>query len=230
MRSSLAKVAPIVAQDMPTVIAERIKRMIAEGNFAPGEQLTETELANAFGVSRGPIREAIQRLTQEGLLVSEHNRGTFVPVLSRSDVEDVYVIRGALEIAAMEQLIVREPAGALEELDHILDDLQAAVDAAKYDKADRLDHEFHRRIMYLSGSTRLAHAFERISVETLMCLRLLKFSHPAHPDIVEWHRSFVNAVRARDVDAVREAVSFHNRTVLQDLFVEDDPELSEEPA
>lgn len=217
----LSGVDPIVRQDTPSIIAQRLKQMIAAGELAPGDQLTETAIAEAFDVSRGPVREAVQRLTQEGLLVSERNRGTYVPVLGRSDVEDVYVIRGALEIAALERLIMRDSDEPLDELDALLDKLQAAVDAEDYAQADEHDHAFHRQLVRLSGSPRLAHAFDRLSVETMMCLRMLKFSHPANPDLVEWHRRFVQAVRDRDVEAARVAVKFHNDTVLKDLFSND---------
>lgn len=219
-KAVLSQVHPIVARDMPSIIVERMKALIAEGTFAPGMQLTEVAMATAFGVSRGPIREAIQRLTQEGLLRSERNRGTFVPNLSPEDVEDVYLVRAAVELAAMDLLIQRSPQTTLDELDDILDQMQSAVDACEYDKADELDHRFHQRLVDLSGSPRLAHAFERVSVESRMCLNLLKSAHPKHPDITEWHRRYLRAIRAGSSAAAKKAVHAHNATVLRDLLEE----------
>jgi DNA-binding GntR family transcriptional regulator len=214
----LSNLAPIVARDMTSMIVERIRELIAEGNIPPGSQLTEAALAQAFGVSRGPVREAFQRLTQEGLLRSGVNKGTFVSMISRADVEDIYLVRGAIELAAMEKLMKLNQATVLEELDALLDRMQDAVNAKEYDETDRLDLAFHQHLVQVSGSRRLAHAFDTLSVETRMCLHLLKFSHPAHLDDVEWHRSFVRALRARDPAAAKEAVAFHNATVLEDLF------------
>src|ERR1700754_1550329 len=70
------------------------------GAFSPGAQLGEVELAGRLGVSRGPLREAMQRLVAEGLLRSERNRGIFVRDLGEADVRDVYTARLAVEQAA----------------------------------------------------------------------------------------------------------------------------------
>jgi DNA-binding GntR family transcriptional regulator len=72
------------------MVGERIRSNIVEGVLAPGAQLNEVELAASFGVSRGPVREALQRLIQEGLLRSEPHRGVFVPVMGLEDIDDVY--------------------------------------------------------------------------------------------------------------------------------------------
>lgn len=69
-------------------------RSLGAGPIHPGEQLTEASIAAAFQVSRGPVREALKRLTEQGLLVSERNRGVFVPILSDEDVRDIYRLRG----------------------------------------------------------------------------------------------------------------------------------------
>ena len=87
------------------MVTERLRDGIVTGTLAPGTQLSEVELAHSFGVSRGPVREAIQRLVQEGLLRSEPHRGVFVPVLTDADVVDVYLARAALESAALRRFI-----------------------------------------------------------------------------------------------------------------------------
>ncbi len=74
-------------------MTERLRDEHRQRHAEPGSQLSEVELANSFGVSRGPVREALQRLVQEGLLRSEPHRGVFVPVLTDEDVHDVYLAR-----------------------------------------------------------------------------------------------------------------------------------------
>ena len=69
------ELAPIQQDTTPALIARQLRDAIATGQFAPGQQLLETTLARSLGVSRGPLREAMQRLTQEGLLISHRNRG-----------------------------------------------------------------------------------------------------------------------------------------------------------
>src|SRR4051812_50047153 len=81
------------------------------GVFAPGTQLGEAELAARFEVSRGPLREAMQRLVQEGLLRGERHRGLFVIDLSASDVRDIYLARLAIERTACQLIMAGEPGG-----------------------------------------------------------------------------------------------------------------------
>src|SRR5215218_8200290 len=87
----------------------------------PGTQLNEVELASSFGVSRGPVREALQRLIQEGLLRSEPHRGVFVPVMTDEDIDDVYLAREALEAAAVRQIArMGRSASAHKTLDQVV--------------------------------------------------------------------------------------------------------------
>ena len=71
-----------------SIVTERLSASIIDGTLKPGAQLNEVELATSFGVSRGPVREALQRLVQEGLLDSEPHRGVFVPVLTEDLVHE----------------------------------------------------------------------------------------------------------------------------------------------
>src|SRR5260370_31403882 len=90
------------------MVTDRLRELIVEGAYEPGEQLNEVDLASRFGTSRGPIREGLRQLVHEGLLRSEPHRGAFVPYLSNEDIRDVYQAREAIETAAAKQLIEGE--------------------------------------------------------------------------------------------------------------------------
>ena len=90
-------IVPPALRGTSTVIADQLRERILDGSFAPGEQISEVQLAARLKMSRGPVREAVQRLAQEGLLVSHRNRGVFVIELDASDIEDVYRGRRAVE-------------------------------------------------------------------------------------------------------------------------------------
>jgi len=86
-------------------VVVRLRGEIVRGTFAPGERLNEVALAEAFDVSRGPIREALTILEREGLLTVEKHRGARVTLLSRNDIDEIYELRLALERLAMERAV-----------------------------------------------------------------------------------------------------------------------------
>ncbi|MEX7471396.1 GntR family transcriptional regulator [Mycobacterium adipatum] len=216
-KPALADVNPIESVDITAVIAGRLRDLLGQGKFAPGEQLTEASIAAAFQVSRGPVREALKRLTEQGLLVSERNRGVFVPVLSDEDVRDIYRLRGAVESAALAELIRNPRPEVFSHLWEILGRYRKCLLAQDWENADELDLTFHRELVYASGSRRLIHAFDTVVVETRMCMRYMLFGHVDHPDMDVWHSNILEAVERGDLDAANEALNFHNETVIADF-------------
>ncbi len=100
-------IGPLVQKSTPSIIADKLRAAIGHGELKPGEQLGEAELARRLGVSRGPLREGMQRLTQEGLLVAIRNRGLFVIDMTAEDISDMYLAREAVERAAARAVIRR---------------------------------------------------------------------------------------------------------------------------
>src|SRR3954468_19098287 len=96
----LGELEPVPRRSTVEIIADQLRSAIMYGSLPPGSQLGEADLAAKLGVSRGPLREAMQRLVQEGLLRSERHRGLFVIDMDAADVRDVYQARLAIERAA----------------------------------------------------------------------------------------------------------------------------------
>ena len=94
------QLAPLRLESTPVLVADRLREGILDGTFPPRTQLSEVALSQQLSVSRGPIREAMQRLLQEGLLRGERNRGVFVVDLGANDVRDIYLARSAVERTA----------------------------------------------------------------------------------------------------------------------------------
>lgn len=97
-------------------VADALRNAVLTGKLAPGSQLHEVALSRVLGVSRGPLREAMRQLAQEGLLRNEPYRGTFVTSLSLRDVEEIYSFRTALETLAFERAWPRRDARFAREL------------------------------------------------------------------------------------------------------------------
>jgi DNA-binding GntR family transcriptional regulator len=141
-----------------SIVTERLRTSIISGALKPGDQLNEVELATSFGVSRGPVREALQRLVQEGLLQSEPHRGVFVPVLTDEDVCDIYLAREALESAAIRAIIANGTAAA-ESLDQYVTSMEKAEAVGDWEAVGNFDLEFHVALVDASGSPWLRRMF-----------------------------------------------------------------------
>src|ERR687892_1836614 len=105
--SMAAPGALFVLEGRPTaqLIADQLREQIVQGVFRPGEQINESVLALQLHSSRGPVREALQRLCQEGILVSRRNRGVFVLELAIDDIREIYAVREAVETTAADALL-----------------------------------------------------------------------------------------------------------------------------
>jgi len=200
---------PVVRESTPSIIAGKLRKAIAYGELAPGAQLGEAELAQSLGVSRGPLREAMQRLTQEGLVVSIRNRGLFVIELSEADVCDVYTARTAIERAAAEQVLKGDAVDAAAQLAKIT---KRMADAEK--KMDRrgiseADFAFHGLLVRLSGSRRLARMHDTLLTETRMCLYTLKDKYPGSDNRFAEHQEIVTAIKDSDAALLDRLVIAH---------------------
>ena len=165
---------PVVQESTASMIANRVRDAIAQGHIAPGTQLGEAELARELGVSRGPLREGLQRLTAEGLLVSIRNRGLFVIEITPERVGDVYVARQAVERAAAEQIHLRDPRAAGAALMTIIETMAVAPDSHAVGDADIA---FHERLVALADSPRLTRMHNILLTETRICIRALETSY-----------------------------------------------------
>lgn len=121
-----AGLEPVNRASTPALVADQLRRAIMRGVLPPGTQLGEVELAARFGVSRGPLREAMQRLVAEGLLRAERHRGLFVRNLDEADVRDVYNARLAVERAAAMLILSGDRADAVARLEEAVEDMRTA--------------------------------------------------------------------------------------------------------
>jgi len=203
----LTDLEPVERRSTAAIVADRLRGAIMRGTFPPGTQLGEVELSTRLGVSRGPLREAMQILVAEGLLVSERNRGTRVRDLDAADVRDVYAARAAVERGAGLLLIAGDRAAAVERLGAAL----AAMEAAAGDPAALADadHAFHHELVAASGSPRLRRMADGLLVETRMCLAALQDNPPPAQSLLAEHRELLAAVRDGDAAKLTAVLEAH---------------------
>ena len=189
------------------MVGERIRASILDGDVVPGTQLNEVELAASFGVSRGPVREAIQRLIQEGLLRSEPHRGVFLPLLTTADIEDIFLTREALESTALRNITGTSRAeSSYEDLDRIVRAMESAEKSDDWKTVVDRDMDFHTAMVAAVGSPRLERLFTTVISETRLCLAMLTEAYdqgdlrPRRDDLVDEHRQILELVRDGDAE------------------------------
>lgn len=194
-------VKPLQRESTAQLIADQLREAIALGQIEPGSQLGEADLAAEFGVSRGPVREGMQRLTQEGLLVSIRNRGLFVIEMTPDNVRDMFVARTAVERAAAARLVHNNPAVAGARLLAVTAKMQRAARGESKHGVSKADIEFHQVLVELADSAHLSRMHLTLLTETRMCIRALEETLPGNDARVAEHRAIAEAIR--DGDATR---------------------------
>ena len=185
---------PVSRQSTAAIIAARLRDAITRGEFPPGAQLGEVDLAGRLGVSRGPLREAMQRLVQEGLLHGERHRGLFVVELGIEDVRDIYAARLAVEQAAARMVLGGRQHAAVVALTGAQQSIVSAAAAGDPVRLADADQDFHTALVRASGSPRLQRMALTLLAETRMCLTALQGTRPTPELLVQEHQALLDAV------------------------------------
>lgn len=185
-----------------------LRQMILDGSLAPGERLNEVHLSQALGISRGPLREALRRLSSEGLLHLVPHRGAFVPDFSAGQLSDLYELRIALETHAARLVAELEDRSGVEELARALDDAAALLDqqdSAAYPP----DQDFHGTLLRLAGNSALGEAADSVSARISLA-RSRSASQPARARAaLAEHRDILAALVQGDADEAARLLRTH---------------------
>lgn len=194
-----------------------LRDAIVSAELAPGRQLSENELAALLGVSRTPIREALQRLRDDRLVEIVPQLGTFVTRISTTAVADAQFVREALECAAIREAALRAEDRDLAGLEAVIRRQEAAREANDYDRFYVLDDELHHMLCDLSGHE-IAWSLSQRAKGHLNRVRRLSLPEPGYlMEMIAEHRAVVGAVAQHDPDAAEHALRHHLRMVLSTL-------------
>lgn len=202
---------PIAHKQLWEAVSDQIRDEILDGRLPAGFRLMETDLAERFGVSRGPIRDALRELARAGLAVDLPRRGTFVSSLTAADLEEVYVLRRAIEEAAVRLAIANASEADIADVFEVLAEVERAYRRSDLAAAWEADMAFHRSYCRLSRNGRLVELFDRLASQTVLLMRtaLAARESLAWTPPVELHREIAAGIAARDVRRAIDAVGAH---------------------
>ena len=178
---------------------EIIKASILANELLPGERLTEEGLAAELSISPTPIREALARLHQEGMVQIVAHKGAFVAPISRKDVHEIYQIRRALETLALELSIEVIPDAELERMDALFAAIEKEIERGERKQFLESDLEFHNLIVQYCGNQRLIQILNSMRDQLVRIRAFLG----GEPDLdvrasFEQHQRILAALKERD--------------------------------
>ncbi len=212
---------PTERRELRDGVADALRHAIVSGAIPAGSDLVEADLATQFGVSRGPVRDALRELAREGLVVGLPRRGTIVSTLTFADIGEIYEIREGLESTAATLVIERASDAEIAALSSDVEALEAAwARGSSYEASRALDLAFHRALVTLTGNARLTAIYEQMLSQTQLHIRTVEQVNPriGEPMRPSAHRDIIAAVSARDVAAARTAIREHYLYARERLF------------
>lgn len=187
-------------------ILENIREAIITGSLKAGSRVSEPELAERFGISRTPIREAFRQLESEGYLTVIPRRGAIVSEFSRKDVEDFYAIKSILEGYAARCACPKLTERELNRLQSINDRLNELAEAGDIKNFFKIHSDFHELFIKAADNEKLREMIMSL-VNRFQRLRLMSLSLPGRMQIsVQEHEKIIEAFRNKDADAAEALV------------------------
>lgn len=230
-RRPVASVLKVSRPSTVDLITVELRNAIYSGALPVGSRLGEVELAEQLGVSRGPLREASQRLVEEGLLTALPGRGLRVSVVDASRVADVYLARSAVEGQAIRVLAQGSGASAdaTAELERALADLEQAAVGADARAIGDADLAFHQALVDAARSRLLS----RYMSSLVMLTRIASFSAPegysVPATVSSTYRVLLDALAAGDAEAALRALAEQFAAAIARLTGQEDVETVETP-
>ncbi|WP_037668666.1 GntR family transcriptional regulator [Streptomyces griseus] len=201
----MAKIEPLGA--VRERVLATLRQDIIAGRLGPGDRLVERELAERFGVSRVPVREAIRALVAEGFVLFETPRRTVVRRITPTDVKELFELREALEVYAAGLAASRATPQALAELRELLESTARATAAGDAETITDVNTRFHDRILALAGNNLLISVMEPVDGR----LRWLTRQNEEWHQLLTEHRELYEAIASGDPERARAHALAHVR-------------------
>ena len=202
-------IALLQSSSLTSVVQQEIERRILQGELAPGAKLIEAALAEALGVSRGPVREAFRMLEEAGLVKQEKNRGVFVRSIPLHEAMEIFDLRAMMDEAVGRRLAEVITPEQLRRVRGMVEAMEKAVKAGDADSYHLLNLDFHDRLVEFSGNRKLTSIYRRLINELSLFRRMNLVDAKLLPISAGEHRAIVKAIAAGDPEAAGAAMRQH---------------------
>lgn len=190
-------------------VVEAIRSLIRSNELLPGEPIRQSEMAARLGVSRGPVREALESLRNDGIVRHTLNQGYFVAKIGPAELDQIVMMLRVLEGALLEHLVWPDE-NRIAEIKAINDELAEAANENRLPLVVQLNRRFHEAIFALAPLT-VVHTEIRRLWDLSDSYRALYFMGPSRLTIAREHEAILDALASRDLDALLLAHNEHRR-------------------
>jgi GntR family transcriptional regulator, rspAB operon transcriptional repressor len=205
-------------QNIPKQVYELLREKILSVELKPGASINERRLTEWLGVSRTPIREAVRRLADNGLISIVPHVGTSVSLISAKRIRELYLIRSSLECALIRTSAERFDERAAKTLQDLIEQQSATLAGPDFVRHVVVDDEFHRSIAGLSGMTLAWEILQKVMSEVTR-LRHLSVRIPGRlSQPLEEHVAILEALKSNDPDASQLAMKAHLDNSFQSIL------------
>ncbi|MEO1103733.1 MAG: GntR family transcriptional regulator [Devosia sp.] len=198
-------------------VRDHLLTQLTSGELRPGDRINEAALARTLGMSRNPVREAVAAVAAHGYLTPAPNRGHFIRTFSKSDVDELFTFRIALETFALREAMEKMPLAPRRTIDAIVDRMIAHARAGRVAEVHDADVAFHRAIAEAAQNRHLSTAFASMECEVRMLIASVKAEFDPPLDAAEGHRPVSRAIVEGDADAAHAALDAHIRKTWRDV-------------
>jgi DNA-binding GntR family transcriptional regulator len=197
--------------------ADVLRNMVVSGALSSGDRINEADLAARLGISRGPLREAIQRLGAEGFIEFHQNRGAFVRTFNLDDLRQMYEAREVIEAKAAQLAANRATDDGIAQLQNLLSSVDEVL-RTDTTGAYPVELDLHELVLDLSGNPYL----QRAGTDLQNQVRLARIKSGSSPDrarqALTEHQDIISAIAARDPKRAGKAMTSHIQNSLKHLL------------
>lgn len=188
-----------------------LRHVLVSGKLPPGGKVVEAQIAEQLGVSRGPVREAIRQLVEEGLVEHIPYRGTIVKSLTLEDIEEIYSFRILLESFAYRLVWHKRTPEFFETLDARHQDLQEAILKQDQQEAIRREMDLHGVVYEYANHKILMDSWNMLRGRLHFYFTLHQTAHKRAGALLDAHVRYVESAKGNDLDQMLQDIEHHMR-------------------
>lgn len=196
---------PLLSEQAYMVLREAIIR----GEMNPGERIVETVLAGELNMSQAPVREALRRLEEEGLVENRPRRGSFVAKIDAKDLQEIMAVRAVLEGLAAREVAEHGIVECMDALQDLMDGMRQDAANSDLKALTAKDYEYHDVLCRLCQNRTLYRHWSIIHARIRFYLNFANISYPYPVEIAEGHQPLIDAMRHRNPDLAERRARIH---------------------